>query len=285
MRGWSPALAGLFATFNGMSIMTDQLFSVSDQAVLVSGGSRGIGLSLARGFAERDARVVITGRDERTLAEAAAEISVGAHPVRWQVCDVADADQIPRVVDQVIEELGGIDTLVNVAGVNIRQPVENFTQDQFDFVLDINLRGAFFMAKEVGRTMIARGSGAIINIDSLNSDAPLKYVAPYAMSKCGLNAMTRSLAMEWGPKGVRVNGLAPGFILTDLTQKLWSDPRMEEWGEFNTPMGRLGQPEDLVGTAVFLASPAAAFLTGQTVYVDGGMIAGRIWPIPQDGGQ
>lgn len=283
--GRSPALAGLFVSFNGKSTMPDQLFSVADQSVLVSGGSRGIGLSLARGFAERDAHVIITGRDEQTLAAAADAISVGAHPVRWQVCDVADADQIPPVIDRVIEDLGRIDTLVNVAGVNIRQPVEDFTQDQFDFVLDINLRGAFFMAQEVGKTMLARGSGAIINIDSLNSDAPLKYVAPYAMSKCGLNAMTRSLAMEWGPSGVRVNGLAPGFILTDLTQKLWSDPTMKDWGEFNTPMGRLGTPDDLVGTAVFLASPAAAFLSGQTIYVDGGMIAGRVWPIPQDGGQ
>jgi gluconate 5-dehydrogenase len=152
-------------------------------------------------------------------------------------------------------------------------------------VLDINLRGAFFMAQAVGRQMMSQGSGSVVNIDSLNSDAPLKHVAPYAMSKAGVNAMTRALAMEWGPHGVRVNGLAPGFILTDLTQKLWSDPTMSEWGRVNTPLGRLGRPEDLVGTAIFLASPAAAFLTGQTLYVDGGLIAGRVWPIPEGGGQ
>lgn len=265
--------------------MTDALFSVADQVVVLSGGSRGIGKGLARGFAERNARVIISGRDQSTLETAAREISVGEHPVEPLRCDVAETDQIRTAVEQIVDAHGRIDTLLNVAGVNIRQPSEAFTPEQFDFVLNINLRGAFFMAQEVGKQMLRQGSGSIVNIDSLNSDAPLKYVAPYAMSKCGLNGMTRSLAMEWGPKGVRVNGLAPGFILTDLTQKLWSDPTMKQWGEFNTPLGRLGVPEDLVGTALFLASPAAAFLTGQTIYVDGGMIAGRVWPIPEDGGQ
>ena len=217
-------------------------------------------------------------------------MQLGDDPVRgigMMVQETAKGSAIlaRTAVVQIVATHGRIDTLLNVAGVNIRQPSEAFTPEQFDFVLNINLRGAFFMAQEVGKQMLRQGSGSIVNIDSLNSDAPLKYVTPYAMSKCGLNGMTRSLAMEWGPKGVRVNGLAPGFILTDLTQKLWSDPTMKQWGEFNTPLGRLGVPEDLVGTALFLASPAAAFLTGQTIYVDGGMIAGRVWPIPEDGGQ
>ncbi|REJ95306.1 MAG: SDR family NAD(P)-dependent oxidoreductase [Planctomycetota bacterium] len=265
--------------------MTDSLFSVADQVVLVSGGSRGIGKALAKGFADCGAKVIITGREQSTLDAAAAGISSGTHPVQARVCDVADTGRIGPVVEDIAAEHGRIDTLLNVAGVNIRQPTEDFTQEQYDFILDINLRGAFFMAQAVGKQMLAQGSGSIVNIDSLNSDGPLKYVAPYAMSKCGLTSMTRSMAMEWGPKGVRVNGLAPGFILTDLTQKLWSNPTMKEWGEFNTPLGRLGVPEDLVGTAVFLASPAAGFLTGQTIYVDGGMVAGRVWPIPRDGGQ
>ncbi|MBX3436643.1 MAG: SDR family oxidoreductase, partial [Planctomycetaceae bacterium] len=165
------------------------------------------------------------------------------------------------------------------------KPALDFTEEQFDFVLDINLRGAFFMSQQVGRHLVERGRGCVINIDSLNSQAPLAHVAPYAMSKCGLHGMTQVLAREWGPRGVRVNGLAPGFILTDLTAKLWSDPQMQEWGRFNTPLGRLGTPADLVGTAVFLASPAAAFLTGQTIYVDGGFTGGRSWPIPPGGGQ
>ena len=120
---------------------------------------------------------------------------------------------------------------------------------------------------------------------SLNSDRPLVNVLPYAISKGGMVNMTRGLAAEWGPQGVRVNALAPGFILTDLTKKLWSDPQMQHWGLANTPQRRLGTPEDMVGTAIFLASPAAAFLTGQIIYVDGGYTAGWAWPIPHGGGQ
>lgn len=272
--------------------MSDSLFSVRGQIVLVSGGSRGIGLGLAAGFAQRGATVIVTGRQSETLREAVDALQSlpplveGAGPViDSEVCDVADADAVAAAVARVLERHGRIDTLLNVAGVNIRQPAVDFSEQQFDYVLDINLKGAFLMAQACGRRMLQQGSGCVTNIDSLNTQGPLKNVAPYAMSKCGLQGMTRALAVEWGPQGVRVNGLAPGFILTDLTQKLWSNPTMQAWGQTNTPMGRLGIPEDLVGTALFLASPAAAFLTGQTIYVDGGFLAGRIWPIPADGGQ
>lgn len=267
--------------------MTDALFSVSDHVTLVSGGSRGIGKALARGFAARGARVIITGRDEQSLQTAAAEIDGaagdrGKHAVEPRVCDVSDGSAIESLVDGVLKDHGQIDTLVNVAGVNRRKRAETVTIEDYDFILDINLKGAFFLSQAVGKHMLERGGGSQINIDSLNTYAPLKGVAPYAMSKGGLTFMTRVLALEWGPRGVRVNGLAPGFILTDLTQKLWSDPTMQEWGERNTPLGRLGEVEDLVGAAVYLASPAAAFMTGQVIYVDGGMSAGMNWPIPLD---
>lgn len=262
--------------------MNDSLFSVADQIVLVSGGSRGIGKGLAAGFAARDARVIITGREEQTIAATAGEISTGKYPVQHRVCDVAKPEDVRQVVKDVVGEHGRIDTLVNVAGVNKRQRVENFTLEEYDFIVNINQRGAFYMAQQVGLQMLEQRSGAQIHIDSLNSYAPLPGVAPYAMSKAALKTMTRALATEWGPRGVRVNGIAPGFILTPLTEKLWSDPTMLDWGKANTPQERLGKPEDLVGTAIFLASPASAFLTGQVIYVDGGMVAGMNWPIPLD---
>lgn len=265
--------------------MSSSLFSVADQVVLVSGGSRGIGKALAQGFAEHGAQVWISSRDEASLQAAAKEISVGPHPVRWVTCDVTDPAQSQAAVAAIMKEHGRIDTLLNVAGVNIRKPSAAFSEENFDYVMNINLRGAFFMAQAAGREMLQAGRGSVINIDSLNSAGPLKNVAPYAMSKCGINAMTRTMAMEWGPRGVRVNGLAPGFILTDLTCKLWSLPTMQAWNTANCPLGRLGQPEDLIGAAIFLASGASTFMTGQTIYVDGGMIAGRMWPIPEDGGQ
>jgi len=265
--------------------MPDQLFSVAGQVVLVSGGSRGIGQAMAAGFRERGATVIITGRDVDALTQTAHAISTSESAVTPVVCDVARKDDVERLVSQVLSRFKQIDTLINVAGVNRRKPALEVTEDDYDFILDINLKGAFLLAQAVGRDMVQRGCGCQINVASINTDRPLKNVLPYAMSKAGIAQMTRGLAAEWGPSGVRVNGIAPGFILTDLTKKLWSNPQMLAWGHANTPQRRLGVPEDLVGAAIFLASPAASFLTGQTLYVDGGFTAGWSWPIPEGGGQ
>jgi NAD(P)-dependent dehydrogenase (short-subunit alcohol dehydrogenase family) len=252
----------------------DSLFSVKDQVVLVSGASRGIGRAIAEGFAQRGAKVIITGRESATLEKTAHPIS--ATPI---VCDVANGKAIDRLVKTALDQFGHIDTLINVAGVNRRMLAEKLSEDDYDFILNINLKGPFLLSLAVGKVMLARGQGNQINIVSLNNDRPLKGVMPYAMSKSALSQMTRSLAMEWGPRGIRVNAIAPGFVLTDLTKKLWSQPQMQAWGETNTPLKRLGQPEDMLGAAVFLASPASAWMTGQTIFVDGGFSAGLVWPI------
>ncbi len=258
------------------------LFSVRDKVTLITGGSRGIGRGIAEGFAERGAKVVICSRDEDVLKSASAEISTDENPVSYEVCDVAKSDDIKTCVANVMQQHGRIDILINVAGVNRRKPAADVTEDDYDFILDINLKGAFLMCQGVGRHMIDQGGGVQINIESLNTYAPLKAVAPYAMSKGGMMMMTRSLALEWGPNNVRVNSLCPGFILTDLTNKLWSNPNMQEWADQNTPLKRLGVPEDMVGASLFLASDASAFMTGQCIYVDGGFSAGINWPIPLD---
>jgi NAD(P)-dependent dehydrogenase (short-subunit alcohol dehydrogenase family) len=259
--------------------MNEELFSVTGQVVLVSGGSRGIGRALAEGFARRGASVVITGREQATLDQTAHAITPPGGTVRPLVCDVADAKAIERLVKAVLADFGRIDTLVNVAGVNRRMPAERLTEADYDFIMDINLKGPFLLSLAVGRHMLERRKGSQINIGSLNQYSPLRGVAPYAMSKAGMGHMTRSLAMEWGDRGVRVNAIAPGFILTDLTRKLWSQPTMQQWNQANTPLRRLGRPEDLVGTAIFLASEASAFMTGQVMFVDGGFSAGLFWPI------
>ncbi len=264
------------------SDVSDPLFSVQDQIVLVSGGSRGIGRAIAAGFAAREAQVIITGRERGTLEQTAAEIRSSERTILPLVCDVARDEDIETTVDQVISQFGRIDTLINVAGVNRRKPALEITAEDYDFVMNINLRGAFQLSQAVGRQMIQRGSGSQINVSSLNNDRPLKNVSPYAMSKAAMGHMTKALALEWGPRGVRVNALAPGFVLTDLTKKMWSDATMQGWNRTNTPQQRLGQPEDMVGTAIFLASPASAFMTGQILYVDGGFTAGWSWPIPEN---
>lgn len=263
-----------------LSNAMDPLFDVSGQIVLVSGGSRGIGRAIAAGFAERGATVVITGREERTLKQTAEELGSQGNVVP-RVCDVSQSDSIQACSAWALAEFGHVDTLINVAGVNRRKPASEYSEEDYDFVVDINLKGAFLMSQAIGRAQIERGRGCQINIASLNTDRPLKHVLPYAMSKAGMGHMTRGLALEWGPRGVRVNAIAPGFILTDLTKKLWSDPTMQAWNKANTPQQRLGTPEDMVGAAVFLASPAASFVTGQILYVDGGVTAGWTWPIPE----
>ncbi|MGQ9575222.1 MAG: SDR family NAD(P)-dependent oxidoreductase [Thermoguttaceae bacterium] len=259
--------------------MQDDLFSVAGQIVLVSGASRGIGRAIARGFAQRGATVVITGRVAETLEKTAREISPPGGIVRPILCDASDAKALQRLADQVVAEFGRIDTLVNCAGVNKRMRVEQYDEQTYDFITNINIRGAFFLSIAVGRYMIQARSGCQINIDSINSHRPLCRVAPYAMSKAAMSQMTRALAMEWGPYGVRVNAIGPGFTLTDLARPLWKDETLDKWRHENTPLRRMGNPEDMVGPCVFLASPAASFVTGQVLYVDGGTTCGLFWPI------
>ena len=261
--------------------MADELFSVEDQVVVISGASRGIGLAIAKGFATRGAKVVITGRVAETVEAAAAEICSPGGTVLGKTCDVADAESGQKLVDEVVDRFGRIDTLVNCAGVNKRMKVEEYTEETYDFITNINIRGAFFMSLAAGRYMIKAGKGSQINIDSINSHTPLNRVAVYAMAKAAMRQMTKCLAMEWGPHGVRVNGVGPGFTLTELARPLWEDnPEMNAWRTDNTPAKRLGAPEDMVGACIFLASDAASFISGQTLYVDGGTTSGMFWPIP-----
>lgn len=262
--------------------MSDPLFSVADQVVFITGGTRGIGRAITEGFGERKAQVAVCSRDVETVQQVADELSNQGHRVYGLACDVSSEAEIQRTVDAVIERFGRIDTLVNCAGVNRRKRAESVTSEDYDFIMNINLRGALLVSQRVAEVMRAQKGGSIINIESLNTHMPLKGVLPYAMSKFGMQGMTRGLALEWGPLGIRVNSLAPGFILTDMTSKLWSNPVMQRWNETNAPLGRLGVPQDMVGTAVFLASAASAFMTGQTLYVDGGFSSGWNWPIPLD---
>ena len=262
--------------------MVENLFDVSESIVLVSGGSRGIGECIAMAFAERGANVVITGRDYETLGETTKRINVGDGTTEGIVCDVTVPSSIDKCVDQMIETYGRIDTLINCAGVNIRKPVLEFSAEDYDFLFDINLRGAFLMSQKVGLQMIEQGGGSQINIDSLSSDKAIDQIVPYSMSKAAMTSMSKGLASEWGKYGVRVNSLAPGFIMTELTRALWMQERMQAWGKVVTPLQRVGQSGDLIGTAIFLASQASAFITGQIIRIDGGISAGIHWPIAED---
>lgn len=188
--------------------------------------------------------------------------------------DVADVKSVEAMAAQAESRLGRVDILVNNAGVNVRKPAAEYTEADWDQVLDVNLKGAFFTTLAVGRAMLRRKRGRIINICSLTSAIGIRNIPAYAASKGGLFSLTRALAVEWAPCGVTVNAIGPGYFLTPMTQPLFEDPERRAWIESRIPLGRPGQPADLGGAVVFLASDASSYVTGQILFVDGGWLAG-----------
>ena len=255
------------------------LFDLSGRVALVVGASRGIGRAIARGLAEAGASVALCSRTQADLLEAAEEIR--ALGVRADVfaADVSPVAEIHALVTDVLARMGQIDILVNVAGVNRRKPATEITEEDWDAVLDLNLKALFFTSQSVGRYWIEtrrfaaehnRGKGKIINIGSIAGEMGSRRRAPYTASKSGVLGVTRTLAVEWAAEGICVNCIAPGYIETELTKALFDDPAFTTAFHNRVPMGRRGYPTDLIGTAVFLAAPASDYLTGQTIIVDGG---------------
>ena len=184
-------------------------------------------------------------------------------------------------MDAAIEECGPIDILFNNAGMNIRQPITEVTEENYDQIMAVNLKGLYFLSQKVGQQMIERGNGGkIINIGSLTTGYALAKVSVYTATKGAVGQLTKGQAVEFGPHNIQVNAICPGFILTSLTEKMWADQTMRDWGEGRVALNRLGTPEDLVGTAVFLAAAASDYVSGQCIYVDGGFMAGDDWPLP-----
>ena len=255
------------------------LFDLHGKVAFVCGGGRGIGKAIALGLAEAGADVAVAARTESQVQETAAQLAALGVSSLGVTLDVARVEDIPAAVARVDGELGPLNILYNVAGINIRGPAQDLTEAQFDQLMDINYKGLFFLSQEVGRQMIARGEGGkIVNIASIVTGMGLTKIVPYTGSKGALGQLTKGLAVEWAPHNIQVNALAPGFIATDLNAHLWSD-EFRDWILQRTPAGRVGRPEDMVGTAVFLASSASDFVTGQVLYVDGGVMAGSWWPL------
>jgi gluconate 5-dehydrogenase len=252
---------------------TTDRFRVDGKVALVTGGGSGIGLAMATGLAEVGARVVIVGRDGAKLAAAAARIGEAGGRCGAVVADLTDREAVAALPGRIEAEHGGIDILVNNAGNQHRAPFTEFPEAAWDAIIATHLSGAFLLTQPVARGMIARGSGKIINTLSLNALLGRAGIVPYATAKGGLQMMTRGLAVELAPHNIQVNGIAPGFIRTDLNRALQNDPDFDAWARRRTPAARWGEVDDLVGTAVFLASPASDFVTGQTIFVDGGLTA------------
>jgi NAD(P)-dependent dehydrogenase (short-subunit alcohol dehydrogenase family) len=246
-------------------------FSLKDRTALVIGGTSGIGRAIAGGFAEAGARVVVAGRDAGKLERAVSELKAlgDAHGERSDVCRDTD---LRALVARTIAAHGRIDILVNSQGMTTLKPAEEFTAADWDEVIGTDLRSVFFACTEAGRHMLARGSGSIVNIASLASYRGWPRSALYGISKAGVVSLTETLAAEWAGRGVRVNAIAPGFVLTDMNRDKMSAERKAR-AVSRTPMARFGETDDMVGAALYLASDAASFVTGETIRVDGGFLA------------
>ncbi|MDX3454887.1 SDR family oxidoreductase [Streptomyces sp. ME02-8801-2C] len=251
--------------------MSHPLFDIGGRTALVTGSSRGIGLALARGLAEAGCTVVLNGRDTDRLAEAAAELASTSGKIHTAAFDVTDGPSVAAGIADIEERVGPLDILVNNAGMQLRAPLLEFTDSDWRRILDTNLTSAFLVGREAARRMTERGHGKIINICSVQSEVARPGIAPYTATKGALKMLTKGMCADWGPHGVQVNGLGPGYIETELTQPLVDDPEFSAWVRRRTPAGRWGRTEDLVGGVLFLASPAADFVGGQVLYVDGGM--------------
>ena len=250
--------------------MQPPTFNLSGRRALVTGSSQGIGLALAGALAAAGAHVILNGRDAAKLAAAAASLrAAGLANVATAAFDVTDE----AAVQAASAGLGAVDILVNNTGIHRRGPLETMPLADWEAVLKTNLTSAFLVARAVAPGMISRRSGKIINVCSLMSELARPTTGSYAAAKGGLKMLTRAMCAEWAKHNLQVNGLAPGYILTDLTQSLASDPKFDAWIKGRTPAGRWGSADDLTGACVFLASPAADFINGQILTVDGGLSA------------
>ena len=249
-------------------------FDLSGRRALVTGSSRGIGLAIARSLLDAGAHVVVHGRDAAVVDATAASLwqEFEADAVSTAAFDITDeAAVIAGIRD--IEATGPLDILVNNAGMQHREPMLEVSLENWERVIRTDLTSAFLVGRTAARAMVERGGGAIVNICSVQTDLARPTIGAYTAAKGGLRNLTKAMTAEWAGSGVRVNGVAPGYIRTELTQSLVDDPTFNAWVLGRTPVGRWGEPEDIGGAVVWLASDASRFVTGQVVFVDGGMTA------------
>ncbi|MGE5618194.1 MAG: glucose 1-dehydrogenase [Sphingomonadaceae bacterium] len=248
-------------------------FDLTGRVALVTGSSRGIGAAMAVALAEAGADLALVARTEDALQGVAGRIRELGRRALVVPTDVSRVPALTQMVDRVVAEYGRVDILVNAAGVQCRKPILEVTEEEWDFVNDVNLKAVYFCSQIVARHMLKQGKGKIINIASLTSTIGIANVSIYTATKGGVLALTRVMSREWAKQGIRVNAIAPGYFHTELTKRLYDDPALRQWVVDRTPVGRWGELEDLMGTAVFLASDASDFITGELINVDGGWLS------------
>ncbi|MGL1920488.1 MAG: SDR family oxidoreductase [Hyphomicrobiales bacterium] len=248
-----------------------ELFNLAGKRCLITGSSRGIGYALATGIASAGAEVILNGRNAETVAQAAAEIRANGATVYELIFDVTDHEASKAAIDDFEAQTGAIDILVNNAGMQHREALEDFPADAFDKLMRTNVYSVFNVGQAVAVHMLKRGKGKIINIGSIQTALSRPSIAPYTASKGAVGNFTKGMATDWGPKGLQVNAIAPGYFKTELNQALVDDAEFSAWVAKRTPAGRWGDVEELIGAAIFLSSDASTYVNGITLYVDGGM--------------
>ncbi len=251
--------------------MKKTLFDLSGLRALVTGSSQGIGYALAQGLAEAGAEIILNGRNTEKLSDAAQKLTENGHTVHQSSFDVTDHEIVKTHIDQIEKTIGAIDILVNNAGIQRRTPLEDFSSSDWKELMETNLDGVFHVGQAVANHMIKRNRGKIINICSVQSSVARITVAPYAASKGAVAMLTKGMCTDWAKYNIQINGIAPGYFETELTQPLVEDETFTAWLKSRTPANRWGKVDELIGSAVFLSSEASSFINGHILYVDGGL--------------
>jgi gluconate 5-dehydrogenase len=253
--------------------MFDNLFNLRGKTVLITGSTRGLGYIMAKGLGSAGARIILNGRNAEKLEKSVDELRKEGFNVNGYAFDITKKQEICEKMSLIEKEIGSIDVLVNNAGIQKRALLIEMEESLWREVIETNLTGAFLVSQQAAKGMIARKSGKVINVCSVLSELGRATIAPYAAAKGGLKMLTKSMAVEWARYNIQVNGIGPGYIITDMTRSLAENTKFDQWLKNRTPAHRWGQPEELIGTLIFLASQASNFVNGQIIYVDGGILA------------